>query len=83
MSDKRFLLFLSSNKKEFYNLKNILDLKYNMGDKQSKVKPTILTEDGINSLIETTSFCREEILQWHEGFIVMEYIIIFIIFIFK
>ena len=47
-----------------------------MGDKQSKVKPTILTEDGINSLIETTSFCREEILQWHEGFVVMEYIII-------
>ena len=52
-----------------------------MGDKQSKVKPTILTEEGINSLIETTSFSKEEILQWHEGFIVMEYVII--IFIFK
>ena len=42
-----------------------------MGDKQSKVKDSSLTELEITSLIENTSFTKEEILQWHEGFIVI------------
>ena len=41
-----------------------------MGDKQSKIKDSTLTEQEIDSLIENTSFSREEIIQWHEGFIV-------------
>ena len=49
-----------------FQIKNIK----NMGDKQSKVSVSTLTEEGIAHLMETTSFTREEILQWHEGFVV-------------
>ena len=44
-----------------------------MGDKQSKVSVSTLTEEGITHLMETTSFTREEILQWHEGFVVSKF----------
>jgi Ca2+-binding EF-hand superfamily protein len=41
-----------------------------MGAKGSKKKnPAELTEDEINLLLANTSFTREEILKWHEGFI--------------
>ena len=43
-----------------------------MGNKQIKKKdPTVLTEEEISSLMANTSFTREEIHQWHEGFIVI------------
>ena len=35
-----------------------------------KVDPTKLTDEEINLLLANTSFKREEILQWHAGFIV-------------
>ena len=44
-----------------------------MGDKQSKVKDPTLTDDEINSLIENTSFTREDIQLWHDGFIVRKF----------
>lgn len=43
-----------------------------MGAKSSKDKkknPAELTEDEINLLLANTSFTKEEILKWHEGFI--------------
>lgn len=43
-----------------------------MGAKAAKPKkknPTELTEDEINLLLANTSFTREEIHKWHEGFI--------------
>lgn len=42
-----------------------------MGAKSSKKKknPAILTEDEINLLLSNTSFTREEIQKWHQGFI--------------
>jgi neuronal calcium sensor 1 len=45
-----------------------------MGNKQSNrnepnVDMSILTEEKIISLMENTSFKREEIVKWHEGFI--------------
>ena len=39
-----------------------------MGQKQSKTGDQTLTQEQIDSLIESTSFTRDEILQWHEGF---------------
>lgn len=43
-----------------------------MGSKGSKgkKKTTQLSEDEINLLLSNTSFTREEIFKWHEGFIV-------------
>lgn len=35
-----------------------------------KTDPTKLTEEEINLLLANTSFKREEIIQWHSGFIV-------------
>jgi Ca2+-binding EF-hand superfamily protein len=42
-----------------------------MGSKGSKKKknPTELTEDEVNLLLSNTSFTREEIYKWHQGFI--------------
>lgn len=45
-----------------------------MGNKQPKNKEinedsSVLTEEKIKSLMENTSFKREEIIKWHEGFI--------------
>ena len=43
-----------------------------MGNKVGTVKKTgdaILTEEKIVSIMENTSFSREEIVKWHEGFI--------------
>ena len=45
-----------------------------MGNKQMRNKDKdnengILTEEKIKSLMENTSFKREEIIKWHEGFI--------------
>jgi Ca2+-binding EF-hand superfamily protein len=41
-----------------------------MGNKAGKKKnPTELTEDEINLLLANTSFSREEIVKWHEGFV--------------
>jgi Ca2+-binding EF-hand superfamily protein len=40
-----------------------------MGNKNVKTKKTILTEAEIVSLVANTSFTREEIVKWHEGFI--------------
>ncbi len=43
-----------------------------MGNHNGKNKRnSILTEQALHSLIANTSFTREEILQWHEGFIVI------------
>ncbi len=39
-----------------------------------KNDPTKLSEEEINLLLSNTSFKREEILQWHAGFIVCIYI---------
>lgn len=39
------------------------------GVKDKKKNPAVLTEDEINLLLANTSFSREEILKWHEGFI--------------
>ncbi len=41
----------------------------NQSDK-SKKKSIEVTEEQMNSLLANTSFTREEILQWHDGFIV-------------
>ncbi len=42
-----------------------------MGNKSSKKKdPTKLTEQEIQLLLSNTSFSRDEIVQWHAGFIV-------------
>ena len=42
-----------------------------MGAKNGKtVKSTELNEDEINLLIANTHFKREEIVEWHEGFLV-------------
>lgn len=43
-----------------------------MGANESKDKkknPAELTQDEINLLLANTSFTREEIQKWHEGFI--------------
>lgn len=40
-----------------------------MGNDNSKKSANQLTEEEINSLMENTSFSREEIIQWHAGFI--------------
>lgn len=42
-----------------------------MGNKKSKDNgdASILTEEKILSIMDTTSFKREEIIKWHEGFI--------------
>ncbi|RNA03142.1 neuronal calcium sensor 2 [Brachionus plicatilis] len=43
-----------------------------MGNKAAKPKkknPAILTEDEVNLLLSNTSFSREEIYRWHDGFI--------------
>ncbi len=43
-----------------------------MGNKVDTIKKTgdaILTEEKIASIMENTSFKREEIIKWHEGFI--------------
>jgi hypothetical protein len=52
-----------------------------MGNHHSKKKRnSILTEQALNSLIANTSFTRKEILQWHEGFLViLQFLIPFII----
>ena len=43
----------------------------NGGNKGSKKNdPAKLSEEEINLLLANTSFKREEILQWHAGFIV-------------
>ncbi len=39
----------------------------NSAKKQSHLK---ISEEQMNTLLANTSFSREEILQWHEGFIV-------------
>lgn len=41
-----------------------------MGHKSSK--PRKLSEDHINSLINTTRLSRDEIDQWYKGFVVTE-----------
>ena len=42
-----------------------------MGNKNVKKKGSlVLTEEEISSLMANTSFSREEILQWHDGFVV-------------
>jgi hypothetical protein len=41
----------------------------NQSDK-SKKKSIEVTEEQMNSLLANTSFTREEIMQWHDGFIV-------------
>lgn len=42
-----------------------------MGNNGGKKKnPAELTEDEIQLLLANTSFTREEIKKWHEGFIV-------------
>jgi hypothetical protein len=42
-----------------------------MGNGPAKKKDRCtLTEEEINSLAANTSFSREEIMKWHEGFIV-------------
>ena len=46
-----------------------------MGNRSSKKKRNcILTEQALHSLEKNTSFTREEILQWHEGFLVINMI---------
>ncbi|CAF0716350.1 unnamed protein product [Brachionus calyciflorus] len=40
----------------------------NKGGKTKKKNPTVLTEDEINLLLSNTSFTREEIYRWHDGF---------------
>lgn len=43
-----------------------------MGNKDSKKKETkSISESEITLLVNNTSFTREEILQWHQGFIVV------------
>lgn len=38
-------------------------------DANSKKSPSQLSEEEINSLMQNTSFSRDEIVQWHAGFI--------------
>jgi hypothetical protein len=40
------------------------------GSKRSKKNSTELTEYEINHLLSTTHFDRNEIIIWHEGFLV-------------
>lgn len=41
----------------------------NKADTAKKIGDAILTEEKIASIMENTSFSREEIVKWHEGFI--------------
>jgi hypothetical protein len=41
-----------------------------------KIDPTKLSDEEMNLLLANTSFKREEILQWHAGFIVSVFFII-------
>lgn len=43
--------------------------KASSGIKEKKKNPAELTEDEINLLLANTSFTRQEIIKWHEGFI--------------
>ena len=60
-----------------------------MGSKKSKTvkaNPTELTEEDIQFLVKNTHFCREQIQEWHGGFIVLNLIIFLMkiyIFLFK
>jgi len=40
-----------------------------MGNKNAKQDKTVLDEKDITLLLENTSFTREQILEWHKGFI--------------
>jgi NACalpha-BTF3-like transcription factor len=41
-----------------------------MGNKSAKQDKTVLDEKDITLLLENTNFTREQILEWHKGFIV-------------
>ena len=53
-----------------------------MGSKETKAvkeDPTKLTEEDIELLLKNTHFCREQIQEWHTGFIVFNLISVLMI----
>ena len=46
-----------------------------MGNKTSRGEKVILDEKDISLLLENTNFTREQILEWHKGFLVSQFIL--------
>jgi hypothetical protein len=45
-----------------------------MGNSQHREALVDLTEDHIQMLLDNTSFSREEIIDWHNGFLVISFV---------